>query len=176
MTALDLFGWSPTAEFSPCTVHAHGCPEACEHRPYRYRLTRRWGDGPAMLVVGLNPSTATAVLDDQTIRVCVGYARREGLDGLTMANLLAFRARAPKVMKAAADPIGPENDAWLSRLASEHPLRVAAWGVHGEHLGRATDVLERGLLGNLHCLARTKDGHPGHPLYLPTASPLTPWP
>jgi hypothetical protein len=163
---LDLFGYTSTADFSPC-------------RTYRYSLTRRWGEGPAMLVVGLNPSTADETLDDQTIRKCVGYARREGLAALTMTNLFAYRATNPDVMKVAADPIGPANDATLERLAGDpaHQLVVAAWGVHGAHMGRAADVLARGLLGpRIHALRVTKDGYPWHPLYLPASAPLRRYP
>lgn len=169
---LDLLGWEPTAEFSPCTEHAD-CPPSCEHRPYRYTLTRRWEEGPAMLVVALNPSTATETEDDPTVTRMIGFAKREGLAGLTVANLFAFRATDPKDMKAVPDPVGPENDEWLRRLALEHPLRVAAWGVHGDFRGRAADVLDRDLLGPLRRFGKpTKDGHPRHPLYLSKVTPL----
>ena len=40
-----------------------------------------------------------------------------------------------------------------------------AWGVHGAHQDRAAAVLA--MLPGIHCLRLTKDGHPGHPLYLP---------
>lgn len=177
MTALDLFGWSPTAEFSPCDTHpGGGCSPSCEGRPYRYSLTRRWADGPAMLFIALNPSTADETANDPTVTRMMGFARRERYSALTVANLFAFRATDPREMFAASDPVGPENDAWLQRLAAEHELRVAAWGAHGNHRMRDLDVSRRGLLGDLHCLARTKDGHPGHPLYLPTGAPLERWP
>jgi hypothetical protein len=137
------------AVFSPC-------------RTWRYRLSRRWADGPALLVVALNPSTADETADDPTIRRCVALARREGFAALTMANLFAYRATDPTAMRAAADPVGPDNDAWLGRLRAEHELCVVAWGVHGEHRGRAADVLERAALGATHCLGATAGGQPRH--------------
>jgi len=53
---------------------------------------------------------------------------------------------------------------------------VAGWGTHAVRDGRDRQV--RQLLADtgidLHLLARTKDGHPRHPLYLPRN--LTPQP
>ncbi len=89
-----------------------------------------------------------------------------------MTNLFAFRATDPKDMKAAADPTGPENNTHLLALAGEAGVIVAAWGANGTHKGRDAEV--RKLLPALHCLALTKDGHPGHPLYL--RKTLTPVP
>ena len=138
--------------FSPC-------------RAYRYTLWREWfgGEGYAMFV-GLNPSTADETKDDPTIRRCIAFAKAWGYSGLCMTNLFAFRATDPKDMKATADPVGPENDTHLLALAERACVIVAAWGANGTHKGRDTEV--RRLLPPLYCLALTKDGHPGHPLYL----------
>jgi hypothetical protein len=142
-----------TACFSPC-------------RTYRYSLWREWigGDGYAMFI-GLNPSTADESSDDPTIRRCIAFAKSWGFSALCMTNLFAFRATLPEVMKKAADPIGPDNDWYLLESARNAGVVVAAWGVHGTHLGRATDVQQMHL--NLHYLRLTNGGHPGHPLYLP---------
>ena len=146
--------------FSPC-------------RTYRYALWREWigGKGYAMFV-GLNPSTADETQDDPTIRRCIAFAKAWGYAGLCMTNLFAFRATQPEDMKAANDPVGPENDAHLKALAEGAGVIVAAWGVHGTYGGRHNAV--RAMLPELHCLALTKDGHPGHPLYL--RKTLTPVP
>ena len=37
-----------------------------EDRRYRYWLTRRWGSGPALMFVSLNPSDADEHHDDPT--------------------------------------------------------------------------------------------------------------
>ena len=149
-----------TATLSPC-------------RTYRYSLTREWGSGLAVLFVGLNPSTADETLDDPTIRRCISFARDWGYARLHMANLFAFRATAPRDMKNASDPVGPENDRHLLALANDSALTVAAWGVHGTFGGRHNAV--RGMLPRLHYLRLTKDGHPGHPLYLPRTLKPVAW-
>lgn len=146
--------------FSPC-------------RAYRYTLWREWigGEGYAMFV-GLNPSTADETQDDPTIRRCIAFAKAWGYAGLCMTNLFAFRATDPKVMKAAGDPVGPENDRHLLIAGAGAGVIVAAWGANGTHRGRDSEV--RWLLPRLQCLSLTKDGHPGHPLYL--RKTLTPTP
>jgi hypothetical protein len=145
--------------FSPC-------------RAYRYQLWREWigGEGYVMFI-GLNPSTADETQDDPTIRRCIGFAKAWGYAGLVMTNLFAYRSTDPMIMKAAADPVGPENDAHLLALAEGADVIVAAWGVNGTHRGR--DAVMRKMLPALHCLTLTADGHPGHPLYLPkTLTPI----
>ena len=150
-----------SADFSPC-------------RTYRYALWRRWGDAPDyVMFVGLNPSTADETQDDPTIRRCIAYAKDWGYSGLCMTNLFAFRATDPEVMKMADDPIGPENDRYLDECAYGAGVVVAAWGVHGTLGGRHRPVIVR--LPKLHYLRLTKDGHPGHPLYLPKTLTPQPW-
>lgn len=171
---LSLLGWEPAAVFSECVDH-RACPPGCPRRPYRYTLTRRWADGPAMLVIGLNPSTADETVDDPTIRRCMRFARDWGYGGVLMGNLFAFRATDPRAMKTALDPVGERNDHWLWRLASLAGVVVAAWGAHGEHRGRAQAVVDSRVLGSFTVLGLTKDGHPRHPLYMrASCRPLSP--
>ena len=148
-----------SAVFSPCHV-------------WRYQLCRVWDERPYLNVIALNPSTADAFKDDPTIRRCIDYARRWGYGGLYVTNIFAFRATDPKVMKAAPDPIGPENDRWLRKTAKRAGLVVAAWGTHGAFKDRAQEVIEQ--IPNLHCFRITQNGWPEHPLYLPKS--LTPVP
>lgn len=152
-------------------------------RVYRYALTRTWSDGPAAAWVMLNPSTADAFADDPTIRRCIGFSRAGDFGGLIVLNLFALRATDPAVMRAHDEPIGPCNKAVLSLLAGalgdQIGVWVAAWGVHGSHLGRGQRV--RDLLAaaggvRLRCLGTTKDGHPRHPLYVPASTELALYP
>lgn len=137
---------------------------------YRYLLAREWQtDGPALLMVMLNPSTATEEKNDPTIERCQRRARRMGFGALRIVNLFAFRATDPKVMKAASDPVGPENDPILRAEATSGPgMILCAWGTHGAHLGRGKAVarLLRDCGAPLWHLGMTVGGHPKHPLYL----------
>ncbi len=149
----------------PALLSSSATFSAC--RKYRYTLWRNWGDlfldGYAMFI-GLNPSTADETNDDPTIRRCAGYARDWGYAGFCMGNLFALRATSPAVMKAAKDPIGPDNDRALIGAAESAGVIIAAWGVHGTHLGRDKEI--RRMIPRLNYLKMTKSGHPAHPLYL----------
>lgn len=143
---------------------------------YRYELRRIWDETlPLLAWVMLNPSTADATADDHTIRKVVGFTQRFGAyGGIAVANLFAFRATDPAEMKAAADPIGPDNDHHIVRVAFNARDVMIAWGVHGKHRGRSAVV--RGMLGrapgvSLYHLGTTKHGQPLHPLTLSYSTP-----
>ena len=133
-------------------------------RRYRYGLWRTWDDSKAIVMfIGLNPSTADESTDDPTLIRCINYPKAWGYGGVCMANLFAFRATDPDAMKAAADPVGAQNNRWLKKLASEAGRVVAAWGNDGSYLGRAEKVV--GFIPDLYCLKLNKSGEPAHPLY-----------
>ena len=88
-----------------------------------------------------------------------------------MANLFAYRATAPDDMMRADDPIGPENDTWIRKVAEDAGLIVGAWGNDGLFKDRASEVLK--MLPNMKCLKQNKTGEPAHPLYQPgSATPV----
>lgn len=150
-----------SATFSPC-------------RRYRYALWRSWDDSlPRVLFVGLNPSTADERRNDPTIRRCIGFARGWGYGGCAVANLFAFRATYPADLKRADDPVGPDNDAWLLKLAGEAGLIVAAWGNDGAWRDRSAQV--SAVLPEMHCLDRNRTGEPAHPLYQRADRVPLPW-
>lgn len=139
---------------------------------YRYDLLREWeveGPDPQICWVMLNPSTADATQDDPTIRRCVGFSKAWGFGSLIVVNLFALRSTDPKALLSSdVSPIGPENDACIERAVWEADCVMAAWGTKGGYLNRAakvTDLIVR-TGRTIHCLARTKDGHPKHPLYV----------
>jgi hypothetical protein len=148
---------------------------------YRYTLSRLWSDERPCVFVMLNPSTADADIDDPTIRRCVGFARREGCGSIFVVNLFAFRATSPKDMRAASDPTGPDND-WVLRRTFDTALEagspvIAAWGAHGKFKDRDETVhkIARAAGVHLHCLGRTNDCSPRHPLYLSNDARLSAW-
>lgn len=137
-------------------------------RRYRHVLWRSWApkDG-AVAFIGLNPSTADAARDDPTIRRCAGFARDWGFGALVMVNLFDVRATDPAVMKRRTAPLSRVNDAVLLASARRATLVVAAWGAHGTHRDRATEVraLLRAAGIEPRCFGTTAAGEPLHPLY-----------
>ena len=157
------------AIFSPCET-------------YRYLLQRRWDglpfDAPGCLCFAMmNPSTANEMLDDATIRRCIGYAKALGYGGIIIVNAFGFRSTDPRGLLAANDPVGPENTRIVIEAARAADLVICAWGLPPKPLRAKT----AGLLARLqaegirpHALRLTKDGTPAHPLYLPAS--LRPFP
>ena len=131
-------------------------------RTYRWTLSRTWDDGPTLQVVGLNPSTADEVHNDPTVTRCIRYAQRWGYGRLLMTNAYGLRSTDPRGLREVADPVGPRNDHWIRRCATEADRVLIAWGNHGTE--RAPRLLR--LLDEVWCLGITKTGQPKHPLYL----------
>lgn len=136
---------------------------------YRYRLVRVWqaGAGRALFVM-LNPSTATEAQNDPTVERCERRARALGFGSFAVGNIFAYRATDPKVMRGAADPVGPGNDAAILAMAAEADRIICAWGTHGAHRGRgaAAERLLRATGLPLFHLGLSLGGHPKHPLYI----------
>jgi hypothetical protein len=153
-------------------MHKHAVISECGL--YRYLLTRRWSDGPALAFLMLNPSTADASVDDATIRKCIGFATRYGFNAIEVVNLFAFRATKPKDMFAAVDPVGPANDEHIRQTVQAAGNIVCAWGPNASKTQRPRQVIAMlGQMGaSLKCLHVTQDGSPGHPLMLSYDRPL----
>lgn len=154
--------------------------------PYRYALTRAIdpvlnGQGTVAFVM-LNPSTADEVVDDPTIRRCIGFASSWGYARLEVVNLYARRATDPRWLWAAraagADIVGPMNDGAILRAMQSSTGRrsvVAAWGadkyIDPHRVQRVRDIAfacDRELV----CVGITKDGSPRHPLYAKRCDPI----
>ncbi|UYV37720.1 DUF1643 domain-containing protein [Rhodobacteraceae bacterium D3-12] len=140
-----------------------------ECEAYRYALTRVWDEaGRKVLFIMLNPSTATEVQNDPTVERCERRARALGFGGFRVTNIFAWRDTDPRKMRAAADPVGPLNDATITEGCGWADQIIAAWGTHGAHLqrGPAVEALLRDSGREIYHLGLTKDGHPKHPLYI----------
>lgn len=148
----------------------------CER--YRYALTRIWDEaGRKVTFVMLNPSTATEVQNDPTVERCERRARALGFGSFQVTNIFAWRDTDPKNMRAATDPIGPENDAHILAASDWADQTICAWGTHGRHLDRGATV--QTLLSadrrDLFHLGLTKNGTPKHPLYISYAQQPQLW-
>lgn len=151
---------------------------------YRYRCWRHWGETPGsnpVVFLMLNPSTADAVKLDPTLRKCRGFAERWGHDGMEILNLFAWRATDPddlvKAAKAGHDIVGEFNDVTIESVVEGRRL-VVACGAHAFAKVRLHTIIERGLVSKAKevvALKVTKDGMPGHPLYIPYETEPRPW-
>ena len=168
-------GHAASARFSP-------------DRKYRYLLTRAFPveySGGLRLVVNfimMNPSTADEKADDPTIRRCIGFARAWGYTDLNITNLSPFQATDPKELREAGpepDDVWQENIGVILDMICASDGVVAAWGVHGAIDVRADRVVAAIVEAipdvRLTCLGVTKEGHPRHPLYLPSDVARTPY-
>jgi len=145
---------------------------------FRYLLWRRISENGTRRIafIMLNPSTADAVRDDPTLRRCITFSRAWGFSSLLICNLFAFRASRPAALLHAKDPVGTDNDAWLSSVVASVDTVVAAWGAAAVAEQRSASVLA--LLGgrdNVHALGFTATGAPRHPLYVPGSAELVPF-
>lgn len=148
-------------------------------RTYRYSLThdlreefalfRENGPKNKIAWIGLNPSTADEQQLDPTLRRVREFTRSFGGNVFVMLNLFAFRATLPENMKAAQDPVGPDNDQIILKHAREASMVIAAWGndgLFGRRDTRVTALLEKAGI-QLMALKITGKRCPSHPLYLP---------
>lgn len=147
----------------------------CER--YRYLLTRVWGPGPKALFVMLNPSTATEMQNDPTVERCERRARALGFGAFRVANIFAFRATDPRMMRATADPIGPDNDRTILEGLPWADTVICAWGNHGLYRSRGAEVeaLLRKTGTPMSHLGMTNHAQPRHPLYLGYDAQPQPW-
>ena len=138
-----------------------------ECRKYRYSLSRIWDTSkPYALFMGLNPSTADEINNDNTISTEIRYSKSWGYGGLLKGNLFALRAREPEDMKKAVEPIGVDNDRYIIDLAKKAEIIILAWGNNGAYLNRSKNVIKMLPPGKLYYLKINKTGEPHHSLYL----------
>lgn len=143
---------------------------------YRYELEWVWDASlPALLFVGMNPSTATEHNGDATVRKMHKWARDWGWGRLLVGNTFAYRATDQLMLNAVVDPIGPGNDARVLAMAERAALVLLGYGTpHIRALHSRGPVLTGKLRSaghgpKLHVLRLSEDGRPVHPLYLPAA-------
>lgn len=104
-----------TAIISPCST-------------YRYRLERAGRGEGVTAVIMVNPSTADAEIDDQTIRKLRGFGDRYGWGKIVVGNLFALRATDVRELGRHPDPVGPANDHHLRMIIGEARQVIVAWG------------------------------------------------
>lgn len=62
---------------------------------FRPHLSRGWGEGPTIMWLCMNPSSATDTRDDSTSRKLTRHSRRLGFGRLLLLNVMDYRATDP---------------------------------------------------------------------------------
>jgi hypothetical protein len=149
---------------------------------FRLRLEREIDvTGPVVAIAGVNPSTADAIENDQTIRKDIGFGRVNGWSRIIKINKFAFRATDVRALERAADPIGPGNDEAIVAAIKDADIVLFAWGPLAKLPKRlrtrwrflweaANDAGKQPV-----CLGTARDGHPRHTLMLPYSTQIQPW-
>ncbi len=137
---------------------------------HRLKLWRTWDrDKPVVLFVMLNPSTADAEKDDNTIRKCTAMVQGWGeFGGFYVGNLFSQRTSKPAVLNGLDlhDRSALRlNDKALLEMRARCTLTVVAWGNNGlAHAWRTAEVM--GILKGAHALRLTRAGAPWHPSFM----------
>ncbi len=144
---------------------------------YRYTLYRAWSAyHPRIAFVLLNPSTADEEKNDPTIRRCMGFARAWNFGSMEVVNLFAYRATDYRELFKVIDPVGVENNYFLTQAVERCSTVVLGWGTRGTFLGRDRQVMSLLARRNdLYCIGITRDGQPRHPLYVKSDTCLVPF-
>lgn len=151
---------------------------------YRYVLGTR-GEHP-VICVGINPSTAGPDDLDPTLKSAQRIAHANGYDSFLMFNVYAQRATRPDDMERERNNWLHEENMkafrYLLSLSGEHPAVWAAWGSIIEKrpylLDCVRDMLDIGRAYGAvwyHAGPLSAKGHPHHPLYLRSDTPLAPF-
>jgi hypothetical protein len=151
------------AIFSPC-------------EKYRYVLWRIWDFlEPVWLYGMLNPSRATHEDGDNTVDRQVTRAWRNKAGGMIVVNSGAIRETDRLKAIRDTDPIGPDNLYWIKLAARQAQEHIMAFGPDAAKFGG--DKLMRRAFAQYPTMAlsQTKDGFPGHPLYIGYDAPLRPY-
>ncbi|PDY81802.1 hypothetical protein COA08_12925 [Bacillus cereus] len=87
---------------------------------------------------------------------------------MEIVNLFAYIAtnREELLQVSKEDAIGPENENHVIRALNRADMVIAAWGENCKYHNRHKDIHELFKGYHLHCLDKTRDGFPKHPLYL----------
>ncbi len=140
-------------------------------RKYRYWLYRCWDEQlPAVLFIGLNPSTANESDDDPTIKRVCRIAKFNGYGSVYMMNCFPYVSTDPKKLHEGFD-VNTKclNDILLIEKAALCRDVVFAWGNFKEV---SVDIIEflKMTFPDAKALYINKNGSPKHPLYCPIES------
>lgn len=151
---------------------------------YRYVLGTR-GSRP-LICIGINPSTAAPDRLDNTLKSAQRIALFNGYDSFIMFNVYAQRATLPDDMELILNQdMHRENMKAFEWVLRQYPQPCSVWAAWGALITKrdylACCVKDMVTVGNRYNArwytagARSKAGHPHHPLYLRSDSLLNPF-
>ncbi|WP_444897373.1 DUF1643 domain-containing protein [Microbulbifer sp. SSSA005] len=153
-----------------------------ECRKYRYILSRKVDDfgGKVFAYFGVNPSTADETIDDQTVKKWISFTAKNSGSRFVVGNVFAYRATEVNELASAEDPVGPDNDEYISKIINQADVLVPCWGSRDklpkhlrEHLDRVMSLLLASGKPVL-CFGFTASGDPKHPMMLSYETKLVP--
>lgn len=151
---MDLFGENNKgAEFS-------------EDGQYRYKLWRIWNSSlPKAMVIGLNPSTANADKNDNTINVLIRMLTQLGYGGFYMMNCFPFISTDPKKLVICNEETKEFkiNNNWLWDTSYKCSEIIFAWGNFEIVSETGRDKTLCKMFPNAKCFGKNANGSPFHP-------------
>lgn len=127
-----------------------------------------------LIVIGLNPSTATPLCPDPTIARIKKIVEQENYDGWIMINLYPKRETDPDRLPKNKNKLLAEcNQVIIELLCRSYNIAAvyAAWGTniekHNYLLDECQSLVDIIRVDNWFTRGVTKYGHPKHPLYVP---------
>lgn len=145
--------------------------EFSDDRKYRYALWRIWeSTKPLVMFVGLNPSSASEIDSDPTIKSVGRIARHNGYGGFYMMNCFPYVSTDPKALYDFGNT--KLNDYWLMKISAICQDVVFAWGTFEvvKKTGRDKQLLA--MFPSALAITILPDGSPKHPLYCKKTSQL----
>jgi len=137
-----------------------------EDKQYRYSLWRIWDETkPLVMVIGLNPSTANADKNDNTINVLIIMLTHLGYGGFYMMNCWAYISTDPEKLRDHRfnELICDWNNNMLTVTKAKCQEVIFAWGTFKivKETGRDKELIE--MFPNAKCFGKNADGSPFHP-------------
>jgi hypothetical protein len=149
----------------PPTKAAGRHPVLSDDGLYRYSL-RCDLDGDGGILTGLLCNPATSDGREPTITRFINLGNRLGFSQAVVVNLYARITGNPNDLRKFADPIGPENDAYLlaalDGAADDGGMVICAWGGTGIEFSRVKTVFQW-IPDEAYCLRLNEDRNPCHP-------------
>ena len=151
-----------------------------EHRLRLDRWVTNSCDTLTIAYFGINPSTADASVNDQTITKLGEFTRRHGGNHFIVGNVFTYRATDVRALYT-VKPNHADADRYLDEIIAEADILVPMWGRTSKvpaHLRPRFNEVALKLMAAgkpVRIFGRTNSGDPKHPLMLGYDTQLIEW-